>query len=87
MFLDGTFVRKAITELTLLETPPLFLSHYLMSFLRYQHFMIKSSLTLRYFFSNLHNIVRTLKTSGHEVDLRSAANMEQIVTTLAIAIR
>ena len=35
----------------------------------------------------MHNIVRTLKTYGHEADLRSAANMEQIVTTLAIAIR
>ena len=58
-----------------------------MSFFKISAFHDKNPLSLSWFFSNLHNIVRTLKTYGHEVDLRSAASMEQIVTTLAIAIR
>ena len=37
----------------------------------------------------LHNIVKTLKTYGHEADLRPAANMQQIITKLPpkIAVR
>ena len=87
MFLDGTFVRKGHYRVDSTGNPALISKSLINEFLKISAFHDTNSLSLSWFFSNLHNIVRTLKTYGHEVDLRSAASMEQIVTTLAIAIR
>ena len=87
MFPNGIFVRKGHYRVDSTGNPALISKSLINEFLKLSAFHDKYSLSLRYFFSNLHNIVRTLKTYGHEADLRSEANMEQIVTTLAIARR
>ena len=83
MFFDGTMYDKAIAELTQRFGNPTLISKSLINtFVEIPAVQDENTSSLRLFVDNLHNIVRTLKTYGHEADLRAAANMQQIITKL-----
>lgn len=87
---DGTMYEKAIAELTQRFGNPALISKSLINkFLAIPAVQDGKTSSLRLFVDNLHTIVRTMNTYGHEVDLRAAANMQQIVTKLPpkIAVR
>ena len=89
-FFDGTMYEKAIAELTQRFGNPALISKSLINkFLAIPAVQDENTYSLRLFVDNLHTIMRTLKTYGHEADLRAAANMQQIVTKLPpkIAVR
>ena len=81
---------KAIAELTQRFGNPTLISKSLINtFLEIPAVQDENTSSLTLFVDNLHNIVRTLKTYGHEADLRAAANMQQIISKLPpkIAVR
>jgi len=83
MFFDGTMYHKAFAELTQRFRNLTLISKSLINkFLKIPAVQDENTLSLRLFVDNLHNIVRTLKTFGHEADLWAAANMQQIITKL-----
>ena len=83
MFFGGTMYEKAITELTRRFGNPALISKSLINkFLAIPPVQDENTSNLRLFADNLHTTVRTLKTYGHEADLRAAANVQQIVTKL-----
>ena len=89
-FFDGTMYDKASAELTQRFGNPTLISKSLINkFLEIPAVQDEKTSSLRLFVDNLHNIVRTLKTYGHEADLRAAANMQQIIKKLPpkIAVR
>ncbi|KAK2550175.1 hypothetical protein P5673_029210 [Acropora cervicornis] len=84
MFFDGTMYDKAIAELTERFGNPTLISKSLINlFLEIPAVLDENTSSLRLCVDNLHNIAGTLKTYGHEADLRAAANMQQIITKLS----
>ncbi|PFX18029.1 hypothetical protein AWC38_SpisGene17626 [Stylophora pistillata] len=83
MFFDGTMYEKAFAELTQRFGNRALISKSLINkFLAIPAVQDENKSSLRLFVDNLHTIVGTLKTYGHEADLEAAANMQQIVTKL-----
>ena len=81
MFFDGTMYDKAIAKLTQRFGNPTLISKSLINkFFEIPAVQDENTSSLSLFVDNLHNIVRTLETYGHEADLRAAANMQQIIT-------
>ena len=90
MFFDSTMYQKAIAKLTQRFGNPALISKSMINkVLEIPPVQEENTLSLRLFVDNLHNIVRTLRTYGHEADLRAAANMHQIIIKLTpkIAVR
>ena len=87
MFLDVTFVRKGHYRVDSTGNPALILKSLINEFLKISAFHDENSVSLSYFISQLAQHCENIEDLCHEADLRSAANMEQIVTTLAIGIR
>ena len=82
-FFDDKMYEKAIAELTQRFGNPAPISKSLINtFLAIPAVQDENTSSLRLFGDNLPAIVRTLKTYGHEADLRAAANMQQTVTKL-----
>ena len=82
MFFDGIMYDKAIAELTeRFGNPSLISKSLINTFLEIPSVQDENTSSLRLFVDNLHNIARTLKTYGHEADLRAAARMQQIITS------
>lgn len=87
MLFDGSMYNQVIKELSnRFDDPGLISKALIRRFLEMPKLQDETPANLRPFVDTLHGLTRTLKTYGHDADLKAAANLEQVTSKLPMSV-